>query len=202
NISGRELHELWTLDFESFSSVEYKKTTAQTKALRDFFRSRNVFIPRKGHSIANELLKAQTISWACMPDEYLHEVDEKHRPINLSSKSINTLHPDSTRIQVEANTTNSYSFINLMKLYNDEAKYDGSSSDLSDSKFETFCENCDMTCIGEEDRKRAFRLMSKENALEHYRALIRENNGIIPSLNSFYTSIKKFLKDKNINKCY
>ncbi|RKF80151.1 hypothetical protein GcM3_048038, partial [Golovinomyces cichoracearum] len=85
NISGRELHELWTLDFESFSSVEYKKTTAQTKALRDFLRSRNVFIPRKGHSIANELLKAQTISWARMPDEYLHEVDEKHRPINLSS---------------------------------------------------------------------------------------------------------------------
>ncbi|TQS34271.1 hypothetical protein Golomagni_05352 [Golovinomyces magnicellulatus] len=42
NISGRELHELQTLDFESFSSVEYKKTTAQTKALRDFLRSRNL----------------------------------------------------------------------------------------------------------------------------------------------------------------
>ncbi|RKF65529.1 putative glycosyl [Golovinomyces cichoracearum] len=64
-----------------------------------------------------------------------------------------------------------------MKLYNDEAKYGGSSSDLFDYKFETFCENCDMTCIGEEDRNRTFRFMLKKNALEHHRALIRENNG-------------------------
>ncbi|RKF63085.1 putative glycosyl [Erysiphe neolycopersici] len=190
NISERKLHELWNLDFEFFSSVEYKKTTAQTKALRDFFRSRNMFIPRKGYSIATELLKAQTTSWAPMPDEYLHEIDEKHWSINFSSKSTNTLYPDSTRTRVEANTTNSYSFIDLMKIYNDEAKYEGSSSDLFDSKFETFCENCDKTCIGEEDRNRAFSFMLKENALEHYRALIRENKGIIPSLNSLYKSIK------------
>ncbi|RKF65491.1 hypothetical protein GcC1_120009 [Golovinomyces cichoracearum] len=49
------------------------------------------------HSIANELLKAQTISYARIPDKYLYEVYEKHRPINLSSKSTNILHPDSTR---------------------------------------------------------------------------------------------------------
>ena len=59
NIAGRKLHVLWILDFESFSDTEYKKTTIQTRLLRDFLRSRNVFVPRKGHSIAVELLKAQ-----------------------------------------------------------------------------------------------------------------------------------------------
>ncbi|TQS35752.1 hypothetical protein Golomagni_03819 [Golovinomyces magnicellulatus] len=39
NIYGRELHALWSSDFKNFSITEYKKTTPQTKALRDFLRS-------------------------------------------------------------------------------------------------------------------------------------------------------------------
>ncbi|RKF96000.1 hypothetical protein GcM1_044002, partial [Golovinomyces cichoracearum] len=73
NIYGRELHALWSLDFKDFSIIEYKKTTPQTKALREFLRSRNVLVPRTGQSIAVELLKSWLIQWPPMLDDCLHE---------------------------------------------------------------------------------------------------------------------------------
>ena len=69
NIYGRELHALWSLDFKNFSITEYKKTTSQTKALRDFLRSRNVLIMRTGQPIASELLRSRLANWQPMPDD-------------------------------------------------------------------------------------------------------------------------------------
>ncbi|RKF81591.1 hypothetical protein GcM3_034027, partial [Golovinomyces cichoracearum] len=86
-MSGSELHALWASDFEFFSEVEYKKSTIQTRALRDFFRSRNVLVLKKGLSIATELVKAQRAQWEPMPIEYQHEFLDKFRPIFPISKA-------------------------------------------------------------------------------------------------------------------
>ncbi|TQS35090.1 hypothetical protein Golomagni_04500 [Golovinomyces magnicellulatus] len=74
SISGRELHALWSIDFEFFSTVEYKKAILQTRTLRDFLRARNLFVLKTGQSIATELLKAKQAQWEPMPSEYQHEV--------------------------------------------------------------------------------------------------------------------------------
>ncbi|EPQ63477.1 BgtAc-30368 [Blumeria graminis f. sp. tritici] len=116
NITGRELHALWILDFEFFSNTEYKNTTIQTRLLRDFLRSRNVFVPRKGHSIAVELPKAQHATWEAIPEACLHEIKEKHRPISTVSKSSSTFRSDSARSQGDTLISNNNSFFSLMKI--------------------------------------------------------------------------------------
>ncbi|RKF84297.1 hypothetical protein GcM1_123008 [Golovinomyces cichoracearum] len=53
-ISGSELHALWASDYEFFSDVKYKKSNIQTRALRDFLRSRNMLVLKKGLLIVTE----------------------------------------------------------------------------------------------------------------------------------------------------
>ncbi|RKF83155.1 hypothetical protein GcC1_006048, partial [Golovinomyces cichoracearum] len=176
NIYGRELHALWSLDFKDFNIIEYKKTTPQTKALRDFLRSRNVLVPRTGQSIAVELLKSRLTQWQPMPDDCLHEVKENFRPINPITKQYTICNQNHPRPRYDPTVnSSSQSFINLMKIYNDESKYSGSPSDYYDTKFGIFCENCDMVGIVEEDRCKAFRIMLRGNALYQYRAILKEN---------------------------
>ncbi|RKF62108.1 putative glycosyl [Golovinomyces cichoracearum] len=77
-----------------------------------------------------------------------------------------------------------------MKIYNEDKKYGGSPSELFDDKYETFCENCDMIGISHEERSKAFRIILKDVALEHYRAIARENKEAIPPLEVLYSSFK------------
>ncbi|KAI6245294.1 hypothetical protein HI914_06804 [Erysiphe necator] len=173
NIYGRELHVLWISDFELFSITDYKKTSSQTKALRNFLRSRNVFIPRTGQSIAYELLKSRLTQWQPMPDDCLHEVNEKFRPITSIGKLFPTSIQGFSRPRYDAIVnTSSQSLINLMRIYNDETKY----------------ENCDMVGIAQEDKCKAFRIMLKDHALDLYRSILKEDNKT--SLETLRISIK------------
>ncbi|RKF57977.1 putative glycosyl, partial [Golovinomyces cichoracearum] len=195
NIYGRELHALWSLDFKDFNIIEYKKKTSQTKALRDFLRSCNVLLPRTGQSIAVELLKPRLTQWQPMPDDCLHEVKENFRPIYPITKqyAISSQNHPRPRYDPTVNSS-SQSFINLMKIYNDESKYSGSPSDYFDTKFDIFCENCHTAGIAEEDRCKAFRIMLRDNALDQYRAILRENKD--STLEALRLSIKNTFEDQ------
>lgn len=75
-----------------------------------------------------------------------------------------------------------------MRIYSDEAKYDGLPSSLFNTKFEIFfSENGVLVVIVEEDKCEALRIMLKDKALNLYRVIVKENyTKSLETLSHFY----------------
>ncbi|RKF83200.1 putative glycosyl transferase, partial [Golovinomyces cichoracearum] len=82
DLFGSDLFEMWKIQFENWGvSTTWKVKTTHFKLLREFLRSRNVFIPKFGLHIGQQLSKSLNEGWKQMPDDQMPDVEMIYRPV-------------------------------------------------------------------------------------------------------------------------
>ncbi|RKF58848.1 putative glycosyl transferase [Golovinomyces cichoracearum] len=180
---------MWKIQFENWGvSTTWKVKTAHFKLLREFLRSRNVFIPKFGLHIGQQLSKSLNEGWKQMPDvemiyrpvEYQKGTDFYQRPISVTREK--------GKEDIKQSII-SHAWTNLVKLYSDDDKYAGGVNENLKLKMGIFNGSCELAGISPEDLNKAVRIMLKGSALSHYYTICRENEPQ-PSLNAICESLK------------
>ncbi|RKF54315.1 putative glycosyl transferase, partial [Golovinomyces cichoracearum] len=172
---------------------KYIIKTAHFKVLREFLRSRNVFIPKFGLQIGQQLSKSLTEGWKQMPDDQMPDVEMIYRPVEYQKGS--DVHERPTIVtkdkgQEDVRQSNiSHAWTNLVKLYSDDDKYAGSVNESLKLKMRIFNGNCELAGISLKDRNKAVRVMLKGAALSHYYRICKENEQQ-PSFDTICESLK------------
>ncbi|TQS34288.1 hypothetical protein Golomagni_05335 [Golovinomyces magnicellulatus] len=191
---GSDLFEMWKIQFENWGvSTTWKVKTAHSKLLRELLRSKNVFIPKFGLHIGQQLSKSLNEGWKQMPDDQMPDVEMIYCPVeyqkgtDLYQRLISVTREKGKEDIKQSNI--SHAWTNLVKLYSDDDKYAGGVNESLKLKMRIFNGNCELAGISPEDRNKAVRILMKGSALSHYYTIYKENEPQ-PSLNSIYESLK------------
>lgn len=194
NLFGSNLFEMWKIQFENWgTSTTWKVKTAHFKLLREFLRSRNVFIPKFGLHIGQQLSKSLIEGWKQMPDDQMPDVEMTYRPVEYQKGTDVYERPtfvtkDKCREDIKQSNI-SHAWTNLVKIYSDDDKYAGNANESLELKIRIFNGNCELAGISLEDRNKAVRVMLKGAALSHYYTICKENEPR-PSVDTICESLK------------
>lgn len=164
NLFGSNLFEMWKIQFENWgTSTTWKVKTAHFKLLREFLRSRNVFIPKFGLHIGQQLSKSLIEGWKQMPDDQMPDVEMTYRPVEYQKGTDVYERPtfvtkDKCREDIKQSNI-SHAWTNLVKIYSDDDKYAGNANESLELKIRIFNGNCELAGISLEDHNKAVRVM-------------------------------------------
>ncbi|POS82409.1 hypothetical protein EPUL_005813 [Erysiphe pulchra] len=194
NLFGSDLFEMWKIQFENWGvATTWKVKTAHFKVLREFLRSRNVFIPKFGLQIGQQLSKSLLKGWKKMSADQMPGVEMTYRPVEYQKgfdvyEKPTFATKDKSREDIKQSNI-SHAWTNLVKLYSDDDKYAGSVNESLKLKMCIFNGNCELAGISLEDRNKAIRVGLKGAALSHYYTICKENESQ-PSIDTICESLR------------